>query len=40
MVMLGDLPDDEVPADYDGSEYRHVERSGKFAAVPDAYQRL
>jgi len=40
MVMLGDLPDEEIPEDYDGSGYPHAERSGKFAAVPDAYQRL
>jgi len=43
MVMLGDLPDEDptaVPADYDGTVYPEAERSSRFAAVPDAYQRL
>jgi len=30
----------DIPADYDGSEYPEAERSSKFAAVPDGYERL
>lgn len=35
MAFVGD-----IPADYDGSEYPDAERSSKFAAVPDGYERL
>lgn len=35
MIMLGD-----VPSDYDGSEYGDAERSSRFAAVPDGFERL
>jgi len=35
MAFVGD-----IPADYDGSEYPHAEPSGRFAAVPDGFERL
>lgn len=35
MAFLGD-----IPADYDGAEYPDADRSSRFAAVPDGFERL
>jgi ATP adenylyltransferase len=41
VAFVGDMRDDgDIPDDYDGSRYPGAERSDRFAAVPDGFERL